>query len=163
MFIVSNDFYNEIDLIAENIKLLEFKDEPNGLVVPEFNMVSPSHSESLGALLNKEVNIIDELCLFKRPNELVQFEWYREGIDLMALIAFEDLEIKFWKYNKTGNPHYGGIEDFEEYFKVYSWDNYTMTNSVKLCKNDLIVMDPHVFKSIECSPLIQTLFFEIKQ
>ena len=163
MLIISNDFYNEIEPIVENIKLLEFKEEPNGLVVPDFNMISPSHAMSLGALINKEVEIVEELCLFKRPNELVQFEWFREGIDLMAIIALEDLEIKFWKYNKTGNPHYGGIEDFEEYFKVYDIENYTQTNAVKLVQNDLMIMNPHTFKSISGSPLIQTLFFGIKQ
>lgn len=159
MFLVSNDFYENSDMLFQSINDLDFIDGDNCLVLPDFPMVSDNHKESLSSILNFKVALHEDKCLFKKYNEGIFADNYDENTILMAMIVFEDMDVSFWKHTETNTKSYLQLESVENL--SFNSDDFTMVNSVKLSKNDLIIMNPYQYRSISSSALVQTLYFGI--
>jgi hypothetical protein len=75
------------------------------------------------------------------------------------MIVFEDLDVSFWKHTSTNTKSYLQLQSIEDL--TFTEDDFTLVNTVKLSKNDLIIFNPYHYRSISSSCLVQTLYFGI--
>lgn len=159
MFLVSNDFYENSDMLFQSINDLDFIDGDNCLVLPDFPMVSDNHKQSISSILNLPIILNEDKCLFKKYHNGIFSDNYDEKDILMAMIVFEDLDVSFWKHTSTNTKSYLQLQSIEDL--TFTEEDFTLVNTVKLSKNDLIIFNPYHYRSISSSCLVQTLYFGI--
>ena len=142
-----------------SINDLDFIDGEHCLVLPDFPMVNDNHTESIKAILNLPISLNEDKCLFKKYHNGIFADNYDENTLLMGMIVFDDMEVSFWKHTETNTKSYLELQSSDGL--SFTENDFTVVNTVKLSKNDLIIMNPYHYRSISSSSLVQTLYFGI--